>query len=245
MRHFVIEKKDIQDDRAIITGSEARHIGRVLRRDVGDSLYLIDENGSEYHAVITAKTSKAVKVHLLEKYPSRKESSIKVVLGQALPKSDKMDYIVQKATELGVNTIVPFFSSRTVPRLNGERQEKKCQRWQKIAIEATKQCGRKVVPRVEGIVNFEEIIEKWDHNSLKIILWEDEKNNRLQEVLKNVQEFKKVILLVGPEGGFTSEEVSVASDRGFRSAGLGRFILRTETVGIYLLSVLHYELGEA
>ena len=116
MPHFIIKKKSIQDDKAIITGSEARHVSRVLRHDVGDRLNLVDENGSEYRAVIIAKNPQDIEVKLLEKYPPPKESPIKVVLGQALPKARKMDYIVQKATELGVNTIIPFFSTRTVPR---------------------------------------------------------------------------------------------------------------------------------
>ena len=244
MRHFVIEQKSIQGDKAIITGSEARHVSRVLRRDVGDRLNLVDENGFEYLAVIVSKSQQDLEVKLLEKYPPPKESPIKVVLGQALPKARKMDYIVQKATELGVHTIIPFYSTRTVPRLHGERQEKKCERWQKIVLEASKQCGRKVIPKVEEIVTFEEILEKWEDNSLKIILWEDEKNNRLHNVLKNLQQFKKVVVLVGSEGGFTDKEIAAARERAFKSAGLGNAILRTETAGIYLLSVLHYELGQ-
>jgi 16S rRNA (uracil1498-N3)-methyltransferase len=244
MRHFVISNKNIQDDKAIITGSEARHVSRVLRRDVGDRLNLVDENGYEYLAVIIAKNPQGVEVKLLEKYSPPCEAPVKVVLGQALPKSRKMDYIVQKATELGVHTIIPFFSTRTVPRLHGERQEKKVERWKKIALEATKQCGRKVIPKVEGIVTFEEIIEKWEDNSLKIILWEDEKNSRLHKVLKNLQPFKKIVVLVGPEGGFTDMEIAAARKCTFQTAGLGSSILRTETAGIYLLSVLHYELGK-
>ena len=103
---------------------------------------------------------------------------------------------------------------------------------------------QKGLPRVEEIVTFEEIIEKWEDNSLKIILWEDEKNNRLHKVLKNLQQFKKIVVLVGPEGGFTDQEIAAAKERTFKSAGLGNSILRTETAGIYLLSVLHYELGQ-
>ena len=245
MRHFIIEQKSIQDDKAIITGSEARHVSRVLRRDVGDRLNLVDEHGVEYLAVIISKNQQDLEVKLLEKYPPPKESPIKVLLGQALPKARKMDYIVQKATELGVHTIIPFFSTRTVPRLHGERQEKKCERWQKIALEASKQCGRKIIPKVEEILTFEEIIENWEDNSLKIILWEDEKNNRLHTVLKNLQQFKKIVVLVGPEGGFTDKEIAAARERTFQSAGLGSSILRTETAAVYLLSVLHYELGQS
>ena len=245
MKHSIIERKNIKDDIALITGSEARHVGRVLRLDVGDTINLLDEKGWEYRGVITAKKTQVIEVKVLEKYPPRKESPIKVVLGQALPKARKMDYILQKATELGVDSVIPFFSSRTVPQLDGDRKEKKGERWGKIVFEATKQCGRTGIPQVEKIVTFEEVMKKADDNSLKIILWEDEKNNRLHNVLKNLQQFKKIIILVGPEGGFTEKEVAVARNHGFLSVGLGSFILRTETAGIYLLSVLHYKLGES
>ena len=241
MRHFFIKKSSIKDDTAVIDGSEARHIGRVLRRGVGDSLYLLDEDGGEYQAVITSQTSQQVEVKLLEKLPPREPSSISVILGQAVPKAHKMDYIVQKATELGVDSVIPFFSSRTGPRLPDDRLRKKYHRWQKIALEATKQCGRKDVPRVETIVTFEEIINKRYNNVLKIILWEDEKNRRLKDVLQNGMQCRNIVLLIGPEGGFTPEEVALAKKGGFLSVSLGRNILRTETVALYLLSVLHYE----
>jgi len=245
MRHFFIEKKSIKEGTAFITGSEARHVGRVLRRGVGDTLYLLDDDGWEYQAVITAKTSQRVEVRLLAKNPPQKPSPIKIILGQAVPKALKMDYIVQKATELGVSSLIPFFSSRTGPRIPDERLQKKCHRWQKIALEATKQCGRKDVPTVEPIVMFEELINKGYNNVLKIILWEDEKNRRLKEVLQNTKQCQNIILLVGPEGGFTAEEIELARKCGFVSVSLGKRILRTETVGLYLLSVLDYELGNS
>jgi 16S rRNA (uracil1498-N3)-methyltransferase len=242
MRHFFLEKNSIKEGTVVITGSEARHVGKVLRRGVGDTLYLLDEDGCEYKAVITTKTSQFVEVRLLAKNPPQKPSPIKITLGQALPKAHKMDYIVQKATELGVASVIPFFSSRTGPRLPDERLQKKCHRWQKIALEATKQCGRKDVPTVETIVTFEELINKRYNNVLKIILWEDEKYSRLKEVLQNSKQWQNIMLLIGPEGGFTAEEIEWARERGFISVSLGRCILRTETVGLYLLSVLHYEL---
>jgi 16S rRNA (uracil1498-N3)-methyltransferase len=245
MKFAIIQRNKIKDGKAFITGSEARHVGRVLRLGVGDTINLLDEIGWKYRGVITGKKTQTIEVKVLEKYPPQKESPIKIVLGQALPKAQKMDYIVQKATELGVDSIIPFYSVRTVPKLDGTRQEKKGNRWEKIVLEATKQCGRTVIPQVEKIVTFEEVIRKEKDNSLKIILWEDEKNYRLHNVLKNQQKFKSIIILVGPEGGFTEEEVSAARKHGFLSVGLGNSILRTETAGIYLLSVLHYELGKS
>lgn len=243
MRRFFIEKKRIEKGKAVLDGSEARHIGKVLRLGIGDALCLFDENGWEYQAVITSKSSKIVEVEIVKKSPPQKGSSINIVLGQALPKAQKMDYVVQKATELGVSTIVPFFSDRSVPSLDDERSQRKHIRWQKVALEAAKQCGRLVVPQIEAIVSFREILEGWD-NSLKIILWEYEKNIALKDLLKQNQSFPRVIFLVGPEGGFTPDEVDMARRADFQTVSLGRYILRTETVALCLLSILHYEWGE-
>ena len=244
MRRFFLEKNRVKESKATIRGSEAKHIGRVLRLGVGDTLYLLDENGWEYKAEIISKSSKLVEVELLKKSPPRDDSSIIVVLGQALPKAKKMDFIVQKATELGVSTIIPFFSERTIPSLDDKQLKKRRIRWKRIAAEATKQCGRLVVPQIEEMLPFKEILKEWSDNSLKIILWEDEKNIKLKQVLSENQPHQKVIILIGPEGGFTAEEVDMARQAGFKSVSLGKYILRTETVGLCLLNILQYEWGE-
>ena len=244
MRRFFLEKNRVNESKATIRGSEAKHIGRVLRLGVGDTLYLLDENGWEYKAEIISKSSKLVEVELLKKSPPREDSSITVVLGQALPKAKKMDFIVQKATELGVSTIIPFFSERTIPSLDDKQLKKRRIRWKRIALEATKQCGRLVVPQIEEMLPFKEILKEWSDNSLKIILWEDEKNIKLKQVLSDNQPQQKVIILIGPEGGFTAEEVDMARQAGFKSVSLGKYILRTETVGLCLLNILQYEWGE-
>ena len=244
MRRFFLEKNRVKESKATIRGSEAKHIGRVLRLGVGDTLYLLDENGWEYKAEIISKSSKLVEVELLKKSPPREDSSITVVLGQALPKAKKMDFIVQKATELGVSTIIPFFSERTIPSLDDKQLKKRRIRWKRIAAEATKQCGRLVVPQIEEMLPFKEILKEWSDNSLKIILWEDEKNIKLKQVLSENQPHQKVIILIGPEGGFTAEEVDMARQAGFKSVSLGKYILRTETVGLCLLNILQYEWGE-
>jgi len=244
MRRFFLERKRIEKGRAIINGNEARHVGKVLRLGVGDTLYLLDEDGWEYQAIIASKSSKIVEVEILTKCPPREDTSITIALGQSLPKAQKMDYIVQKAAELGVTTIIPFFSTRSVSSLDDERSQRKRIRWQKIALEATKQCGRLFVPHIEAIVSFKEVLEKWNDNPLKIMLWEDEKSITLKDVLKKTQPFSKIIFLVGPEGGFTPDEVEIARHAGFQTVGLGRYILRTETAGMCLLSILQYEWGD-
>ncbi len=244
MRRFFLEKNSVKEGKAIIRGSEAKHIGKVLRLGVGDTLYLLDENGWEYQAAIISKSSKLVEVELLKKSPPRDDPLITVVLGQALPKAKKMDFIVQKATELGVSTIIPFFSERTIPSLDDDQLKKRHIRWKRIALEATKQCGRLVVPHIEEMLPFKEILKEWSDNYLKIILWEDEKNIKLKQVLSENQPHQRIIILIGPEGGFTAEEVDMARQAGFKSVSLGKYILRTETVGLCLLNILQYEWGE-
>jgi 16S rRNA (uracil1498-N3)-methyltransferase len=244
MRRFFVKRDRINKGKAILEGSEARHVGKVLRLGAGDSLYLLDEKGWEYKAVITSKSSKTVEVEILEKTPPQKESSLTIILGQALPKAQKMDYVVQKATELGVSAIIPFFSARSVPLLDDERSRKKLDRWQRVALEATKQCARVVVPQIKNVVPFEDILGKGDDNSLKIMLWEDEKKTTLKDVLRKNKSSQKVVALVGPEGGFTPDEVTMAKHAGFKTVSLGKYILRTETAGPCLLGILHYELGD-
>ena len=241
MRRFLVEKDRISGNRAFLKEDEARHIGKVLRLGVGDTIYLLDEEGSTYHAMITARDAKTVEVEIVEKIPPQKEPSMEIVLGQAIPKAQKMDLIVQKATELGVSSIIPFLSDRSVPLLDAERSLRKRMRWQKVAAEATKQCGRTIVPQVDAIIPFRGLLNRWDENSLKIMLWEDEKNNTLKDLLKTHQPSARVVILVGPEGGFSGQEVNMAREAGFHTVSLGKYILRTETAGMSLLSIVHYE----
>ena len=241
MRRFLVEKDRISGNRAVLKEDEARHIGKVLRLSVGDVLCLIDEEGSTYHAMITTRDAKTVEVEIVEKIPPQKEPSMEIVLGQAIPKAQKMDLIVQKATELGVSSIIPFLSDRSVPLLDAERSLRKRMRWQKVAAEATKQCGRTIVPQVDAIIPFRGLLNRWDENSLKIMLWEDEKNNTLKDLLKTHQPSARVVILVGPEGGFSGQEVNMAREAGFHTVSLGKYILRTETAGMSLLSIVHYE----
>jgi 16S rRNA (uracil1498-N3)-methyltransferase len=239
-RHFFVEKNKIKKGRAFISGDEARHIGTVLRRTAGDAIHLVDEDGCEYCAVIVACSAKRIEVALLEKHPPPEPSHRHIILGQALTKFQTMDYIVQKATELGVSAIIPFLASRSVLRLSNEQLRLKCLRWQKIARESTKQCGRRAVPPVEQILSFSDMVRSSGDNLLKIILWEDEKNTGLREVIHG-SDMHHSMVVVGPEGGFTNQEVALARHGGFRSVSLAGHILRTETAALYVLSVLHYE----
>ena len=239
-RHFFLDRGTIEHGRAVISGDEARHIRTVLRRGAGDAIRLVDEDGCEYSAVITACSARCIEVALLEKHPPPAPASRSVILAQAITRFQTMDYIVQKATELGVSAIAPFTGVRSAGRLRVEQLQLKRLRWQKIAREATKQCGRRAVPPVHTVRSFQEIVRSSRDNQLKIILWEDEKNTVLREVIRG-SEKQHSMVLVGPEGGFTEQEIALARHGGFHAVSIARQILRTETAALYVLSVLHYE----
>jgi 16S rRNA (uracil1498-N3)-methyltransferase len=155
-----------------------------------------------------------------------------------------MDYVLQKTTEMGVSAIFPFISSRTIPRLGGDRAERRWNRWKRIVVESAKQCGRVVPPRVEGIRPLESILKSPVGDFVKLILWEragGSLRERMREIDKNARKF---LFLVGPEGGFDEGEISAAKERGFTPVGLGPRILRSETAGVAILSILQYEFGD-
>ena len=240
-RHFFLDRDRISKDRAFIAGDEARHIASVLRLRAGDAIRLIDQEGWEYSAVISASSPQRVEVALIEKRPPLEAPARRIILGQALPKFQKMDYIVQKATELGVSSIIPFVSSRSIGGTGADRLRLKRLRWQKIAREATKQCGRRLVPPVEKVTLFRDVVQAECENCLKLILWEDEKKPGLREILIGSNHYKNAVVLVGPEGGFAPGEIELAGGCGFQTVSLGPHIMRTETASLYVLSVLQYE----
>jgi 16S rRNA (uracil1498-N3)-methyltransferase len=154
-----------------------------------------------------------------------------------------MDYLIQKATELGVKEIIPFFSSRSIPLLEKSKGLKRLHRWERIAIEASKQCGRGVVPKIGPLKDYSEMLQASSPEFLRLILWEEE-GTRLKEVLEGSKEKTRIFSLVGPEGGLSQEEVDRAKKIGFIPVTLGKRILRSETASLCLLSILQYEWGD-
>jgi 16S rRNA (uracil1498-N3)-methyltransferase len=243
MSRFFIDKKNIQRDYISIVGSEAHHMGRVLRLRIHDAVTLFDQDGTVYEGKIVEKNNQCVHVQIKGKTPLVHNNAIPVVLGQSVPKGKKMDLIVQKAAELGAASIIPFYSMRSIPRFNAKKAEEKTGHWQKICVEAGKQSGRLPIPAVEPIQNFNELVKRSFSGFLKIIFWEEEKGRQLKVVLRQNSIPKPMFFLVGPEGGFTKEEVELAAQNGFISVSLGQTVLRTETVSIAILSIFQYESG--
>ncbi len=243
MPRFYVPSPRIENGRLRIEGDEVKHVRKVLRLKAGDEIVVFDGAGKEYEGRIVEESPSSVGVVVQNIFISEKESHLEITLAQSLLKGEKMDYLIQKATELGVKEIFPFFSSRSIPRFEKKNALKRHQRWKKIAIEASKQCGRGVVPNIEPLQDYSEMVQNIPQEFLRFVLWEIG-GARLKEILKGTKEKKQIFFIVGPEGGLTPEEIGLAKQNGFAPVTLGKRILRAETASLCFLSVLQYELGD-
>lgn len=241
MHRFYIEDKLTVGTKADIKGAEARHIKDVLRLKTGDAVILFDGSGKEFRGEIAGIAKDLVSVNILEEKEGDTESPVEIVLGQGIPKSDKMDLIVRKSTELGVSKIVPLYTERVIPK---SFSPNKLERWQRIAVEACKQSGRVKVPEIAEPLALEEFIDRADAASLRLIPWEEEKETSLKRALPASLKNNKVAFIVGPEGGLTESEIELAKESGFIPVSLGKRILRTETVSLSLLSIIQFMYGD-
>lgn len=240
MPKFFVPREQISDNCAYILGSDAMHISKVLRMKVGENLFLCDGAGNDYDCCITDIKEDAISFNIIEKKPCLAEPLIKVTLFMALPKGDKMDYVIQKTVELGVHRIVPFSASRCVVKLSGKDAGKKTARWQKIAYEAAKQCGRGIIPQVEEPISFSELVGRVKSFDLPLFFYECEEQNSLKNILSQ-RSYQTVCAVVGPEGGFSQDEVQQAKAAGFVSVSLGKRILRCETApGCAVCAIMYH-----
>ncbi len=243
MPRFYIPHPRIENGLLRIEGNEVKHIRKVLRLKTGDEIVVFDGLGKEFEGTIVEEGRSSVLVKIQRMFSPRRDSPLEVTLAQSLLKGEKMDYLIQKATELGVEEIVPFRSSRSVPLLEKSRRLKRHHRWGRIAIEASKQCGRGVVPKVGPLRDYADMLRSASTDHLRLILWETG-GMKLKEVLERSQEKTKIFFIVGPEGGFSQDEVEEAKRGGFVAVTLGRRILRAETASLCFLSILQYERGD-
>jgi len=245
VRRFFVEKIPYHADLILIPEKEANHITKVLRMKEGDRIIIFDGKGKEFESIIDKVSYKEVWVRIIKNLSSRPLSPLKITLAQAAVKGPALDYILQKATELGVNDVVFFYSERTVVKLNTDNLGKKMIRWQEIIKSASRQCGRAFLPDLKPPISFEDLIKgATNKNTLRLILWEREENHTIKDLLKSVHPVPHVIAVVGPEGGFTDEEIHFAKRYDFRLLSIGRRVLRSDTASIALLSILQYEWGD-
>jgi len=243
MPRFYVPQPKIEKGMLRIEGNEVRHIRRVLRLKAGDAILVFNGSGKEYEGKIVEEGVSSVVIEIRNIFSSIRESPLEITLAQSLLKGEKMDYVIQKATELGVKEIIPFFSSRSIPLLEISRRAERHRRWERIAAEASKQCGRGVVPKINPLQEYSKMLQGISPNSLRLIFWE-EGGQRLKEVLERSKEKIKVSFIVGPEGGLAREEVGHAKEKGFIPVTLGKRILRSETVSLCCLSILQFECGD-
>lgn len=226
-----------------INGEDAHHISRVLRLQTGDNIIVVDYNGQAGIAQITHIAGDAVQLSLQQIINEHKEPPIQVYLAQGLPKGDKMEYIVQKAVELGVSKLIPLATEHSVVKYDEPKKIDRVKRWQKIAVEAAKQCGRTNVPIVEPIQSLNQVLAAAHQDTVRLMLYEGQTQQGLKDVLQHCRA-SSYLLLIGPEGGFSRQEVSLCQEFHTSIVTMGPRILRTETAALAALTVVMYQCGD-
>jgi 16S rRNA (uracil1498-N3)-methyltransferase len=229
----------------------ALHVARVLRMRVGDALVLFDGSGRDYAGIIRSIDKKSVAVELAHSNETQTESALKITLWHGICRGGRMDYVVQKATELGVYAVQPLFTARGVVRLDQERAEKRVRHWQKIAVAATEQSGRSVLPQIYEPRPIVDVLADaltdirndgtGETNSAVLRLMLDPDGT---ETFTDLQKTDRLTLLTGPEGGFTDDERAAATDAGFKLVRLGHRVLRSETAPVVALSIAQHMAGD-
>lgn len=239
-KFFIDFGADSPDSRIEITGSDALHISKTLRMKVGEKLTVTDSSGTDYFTVIEDVAKESIILRIESKRKSDAESVKEVFLFQALIKNEKMDTVIQKAVELGANHIYPVSAERSIVKLDSESGKKKLERWNKIAKEASKQCGRGIIPTVHEVVSIKEASEIMSELDKSFYCYEISNGRTVKDVLKE-EDFRSVGFYIGPEGGIAPSEAETFDAVGIPSVSLGKLILRTETAGMAVLSMILYE----
>ena len=245
MRRFFVKEIVAIDGSCMIKGSEARHIAKALRMGRGDRIILLDGQGARYQSVIESLSPQGVRVRLESPLPSPAPSPVRITLCQALLKTRAMDLVIEKTSELGVHSIHPFATERTVVKLDAQKAEARVRRWREISHAATTQSDGRAPAEIGTLLSFTDLITEYQKESaLKVIFWEDEEGKDLKGLLRASSPVTQVVGMVGPEGGFTREEVRMAKETGFASVSLGQRILRAETAAITMTAIIQYEWGD-
>lgn len=237
--------QDITEMGGCITGEDAKHIAKVLRMKVGDELTVCDTKGRDYDCMIEEIGAGEVRLKVLSVAPSQSEPDVRVHLYQAMPKADKMETIIQKAVELGAASITPVMTRRCVSRPDAKSMDKKLVRYNRIALEAAKQCGRGVVPPVLPLLELPQALEQMQRTGCPILFYENATAPAKQVIAKARESGKEleIAVLIGAEGGFDEDEVALAREHGCHILSLGKRILRCETAPLAALTILMYETG--
>lgn len=245
MPKFFTARENITDTQIIIDSEDAKHIKKVLRLDVGDTVTVCDGAGTDYTTKISAIEQNKIICDIMNSVKCDTEPRINITLYQGIPKASKMDYIIQKNTELGICNIVPVRLSRCVAKVeDGASESKKIDRWQKIAYEAAKQSGRGIIPEIKSPMSLDEVLEAVRNDDLVFVPYECEEDGSLKRLIENNADAKNISFIIGPEGGFDITEIEKIKSAGIKTITLGKRILRTETAAEAVVSMLMYAYNE-
>lgn len=245
MQRFFVEPHQIDEEahQIHITGSDVNHISNVLRMKTGEELWISDGSKYEYRCTIESFEPDEVLLHIVYSQEPEYELPFRIYLFQGLPKADKMELIIQKAVELGAYEIIPVETKRCVVKLDGRKSAKKTARWQQIAESAAKQSKRMLIPNVHEVLTFREALKYAESMDVRLVPYELARGmQETKEILAGIEPGQSVGIFIGPEGGFEEKEIEAAIEGGAKPITLGRRILRTETAGLAILSVLMFQL---
>ncbi len=245
MYHFFVELEQVTLEEIVITGSDVNHIKNVLRLTENEEIKVSDKTGSEYKCVLTSLTKEEIRCKIQSVGKSKAELPVKITLFQGVPKQDKMELIIQKTVELGVYDITPVTMGRSIVKYDHKKLIKKNERWQSIATSAAKQSKRGIIPKVNQLLTFNQLLIKLDSYDKVIIPYENENGmNATRKLFESIKEEETIAIIVGPEGGFTEDEIDRLREIGGYTITLGNRILRTETAGFASLAMISYQIEE-
>jgi len=253
MHRFFINEDYIENDVVEISGEDFNHISNSLRLQPGDEIIVSSGNGFDYRVELENFDEQTVIGRIIDKEVNQTEPKVNIDLGQAIPKNRNIELVIQKGTEIGVNQIIPLDTERTIVKLSSSKEKRRIKRWQKISKEAAKQSQRGQIPNIENVldVNNRQMINNlFSSYDLILVLYAQDDSFSIKEALKTYKgnNVNKILVLIGPEGGFTPEEISTFNELGkehkVATINLGKRILRTETAGLVALSNILYEFGD-
>ncbi|MHA0855762.1 RsmE family RNA methyltransferase [Paenibacillus sp. CMAA1364] len=250
MQRYFISMEQFKETTVDITGEDARHITRVMRGKVGDKIIVSDGISREAIVELEILEQGLVTANIVEHLEMLQEPRVKITLAQSLPKGDKMETVIQKCTEIGAVSFIPFLSERTIVQYDAKKEEKRLERWRKICKEAAEQSHRNIVPVVDSPLTWKQLMNSFNQYDAVYFCYEKENGSQLRDAVQPlIEKVKtnnepKVLLIVGPEGGFSEGECRKAEEAGAISIGLGRRILRCETAGMVALTCILYDFGE-
>lgn len=244
MQRYFVPPQQMEETTCFIKGQDAHHITRVMRLQTGDEVICCDGAGRSVQVAIKEITKDSVECEILREVDQNRELSIFVTIAQGLPKGDKLEWVIQKGTELGAHRFIPFSSSRTIVKYDSKKEQKKVERWKKIIKEAAEQSHRSILPRIDAVSSWKELLMV--EADYKLVAYEDASlevlntSSTFAQALRQIKQGEHLLVIIGPEGGLEEVEVSQLQEKGFQSISLGKRILRTETASQYVLSAVSF-----